>query len=49
MGLIGRIKNWFTMPLTPNADIVNLTLYVGLLFILVWLWGSVIGTIRRME
>lgn len=37
------IKKWASMPLTPNADLFSLTIYVGLLFILAWLWASVIG------
>jgi hypothetical protein len=49
MGLFGYIKSWLTMPLTPNADTLNLTIYVGILFCIAWLWASVIGGISRIE
>lgn len=42
MGLFGYIKRWLSLPLTPNADIVSLTIYVGLIFILAWMWSTVI-------
>lgn len=48
MGLFPAIKAWFNKPLTPNASAFNLTIYVGILFILAWLWASVIGGIVRI-
>jgi len=49
MGIFQHIKNWVSMPLTPNASLFNLVIYVGLVFIIAWLWASVIGGIVRLE
>lgn len=46
--MILKIKAWFSAPLTPNADPVSLTLYVGVILIVAWLWASVIGGIVRI-
>lgn len=36
------------MPLTPNASLFALTIYVGLLFVLAFLWSTVIAGIARI-
>lgn len=48
MGLFANIKNWFTRPLQPNADPVSLFLYIGVIFIVVWLWNSIILQVGRI-
>lgn len=47
MGLFPAIKEWFSKPLTPNVSIFNLTIYVGLIFVIAWLWSSVILGLKR--
>jgi hypothetical protein len=47
MGLIPAIKKWLSMPLEPNSSVFNLTIYIGILFVIAWLWSSVIGGIQR--
>jgi hypothetical protein len=47
MGLIPAIREWFRKPLTPNVSITNLTIYVGLIMLLAWLWSSVILGLKR--
>jgi hypothetical protein len=47
-GLFPSIRAWFHRPLSPNADLFNLTLYVGLIFVLAWLWSTVIAGIGRI-
>jgi hypothetical protein len=49
VGLFAHIKNWLSKPLTPNADMLSLVLYVGIVFAAAWLWASVIGGITRIE
>jgi hypothetical protein len=47
-GLFPSVRKWLNMPLHPNNDLFSLTIYVGLIFVLAWLWSSVIQGIGRI-